>query len=65
MAVKFYEKTPCQTQNGHNRANLRKAISSSIQTVTVGSGVAPDHAKRLADFTAGGDFHPALKITDL
>jgi hypothetical protein len=30
--------------------------------MTVGSGIAPDHAFRLADFTAGGDFHPALKI---
>ena len=39
---------------------------------TVGSGVTPNHAStaaaralfRLAGFTAGGEFHPALKIFD-
>jgi hypothetical protein len=36
--------------------------SSSIQTITVGSGIAPDQLpKQFADFTAGGDLHPALK----
>ena len=35
--------------------------SSSIQTVTVGTGVAPVHALPLADFTADREFHPALK----
>ncbi len=40
-----------------------KKKSSSIQTLTVGTGIAPVHApKELADCTAGGDFHPALKI---
>ncbi len=44
---------------------------SSIRTVTVGSGIAPDQrpstGKRarglagLCRFTAGGDFHPALR----
>jgi len=38
---------------------------SPIQTVTVGSGIAPDPAfdrgLGLAGFTAGGDFHPAPK----
>ena len=29
---------------------------------TVGSGISPDQPKRLAGFTAGGEFHPALKI---
>ena len=28
---------------------------------TVGPGITPDHALRLAGFTAGGDLHPALK----
>ena len=28
---------------------------------TVGSGISPDHASRLAGFTAGGEFRPALK----
>ena len=39
--------------------------SSSIRTVTVGSGISPDQPpKRVADFN-GGDFHPALKINFL
>ena len=29
---------------------------------TVGPGVSPGHAFRLAGFTAGGESHPALKI---
>ncbi len=29
---------------------------------TVGSGISPDHALRLAGFTAGRESHPALKI---
>jgi hypothetical protein len=28
---------------------------------TVGSGVSPDHALRLAGYTAGRELHPALK----
>ena len=28
---------------------------------TVGPGISPDHASRLAGFTAGREFHPALK----
>ena len=37
--------------------------SSSIRTVTVGSGISPDQPpKRVADYTAGGELHPALKI---
>ena len=42
------------------------STSSPIQTVTVGSGITPDQlpsakTEALADFTAGGDLHPALK----
>ena len=38
--------------------------SSSIQTVTVGTGVSPVRSlARLADCTASGDLHPALKIS--
>ena len=29
---------------------------------TVGFGISPNHALRLAGFTAGRDLHPALKI---
>lgn len=29
---------------------------------TVGPGISPDHASRLAGFTAGRESHPALKI---
>ena len=32
---------------------------------TVGTGVAPVHALRLADYTAGRELHPALKINAL
>ena len=32
---------------------------------TVGSGISPDHASRLAGCTAGREFHPALKIYSL
>jgi hypothetical protein len=36
-----------------------------IRTLTVGIGISPIrplHKKRFADFTAGGELHPALKI---
>ena len=37
-------------------------VCSSIQTVTVGPGVSPSQPpKRVADFTASRDFHPAPK----
>ena len=44
------------------------STSSPIQTVTVGSGITPDQlplarTKALADSTAGGDLHPALKTS--
>ena len=32
---------------------------------TVGTGITPDHALRLADSTAGRELHPALKINVL
>jgi len=34
---------------------------------TIGLGVTPNHAlyKPLADFTAGREFHPALKINSI
>ena len=32
---------------------------------TVGTGITPDHAFRLADSTAGRELHPALKMTTL
>ena len=28
---------------------------------TVGTGISPVHARRLADYTAGGELRPALK----
>lgn len=34
----------------------------SYPDFTVGFGVSPNHALRLADYTAGGESHPALKI---
>ena len=40
--------------------------SSSIRTVTVGPGVSPGQrtlARPVADFTASGEFHPALKTS--
>jgi hypothetical protein len=37
---------------------------SPIQTVTVGPGVSPDlRIAPLAGYTAGGDFHPAPKVS--
>jgi len=54
---------------------LLTALSSSIRTVTVGPGLTPDlltslHDERSArglpsatQDTAGGDFHPALRIS--
>jgi hypothetical protein len=53
------------------RANTTRPGSSSIRTMTVGSGIAPDPASRfrsarglvgLRRITAGGDLHPAPKI---
>lgn len=42
-------------------------LSSPIQTVTVGSGISPDQSlfEGLAGFTAGREFHPALKISSI
>ncbi len=39
---------------------------SLIQTVTVGTGIAPVPARKpgLADYTAGGDLHPAPKTNN-
>ena len=43
-------------------ARLTPSPSSSIQTVTVGPGVPPSQPpKRVADFTASRELHPALK----
>jgi hypothetical protein len=44
-------------------ANTMTEASSSIQTVTVGTGVAPvlHFLTMLADCTADREFHPALK----
>ena len=33
-----------------------------IQTITVGTGITPVRARRLADYTAGGELHPAPKV---
>ena len=37
-------------------------FTSSIQTVTVGFGISPNHALRLVGYTTGGELRPALKI---
>lgn len=60
---------PAQTKRLHGRMT----VSSFFRTVTVGSGIAPDlltsasitersRASRIGRDTAGGDFHPALRI---
>ena len=36
--------------------------SSSIQTLTVATGIAPVRARRLAECTADWEFHPTLKF---
>jgi hypothetical protein len=44
---------------------VRCGSSSFIRTLTVGPGISPDlltlHLQALAGYTAGGEFHPALK----
>jgi hypothetical protein len=46
-------------------ARFRARVKPSpIQTVTVGPGVSPDlRIAPLAGYTAGGDFHPAPKVS--
>ena len=44
-------------------ARKNVTIPFTIQTVTVGTGISPVHARRLADYTAGGELHPAPKVT--
>ena len=49
--------------NKQQRSPLLHA-SSPIQTLTVGPGVTPGlRLAPLADYTAGGDLHPALKTS--
>lgn len=63
----FLERTSlprCMTQKERgNCVVTARSTSSLIRTVTVGSGIAPDRAAKLplADYTAGGEFHPASK----
>ncbi len=46
----------------HTKKYVPERSSSSIQTVTVGFGISPNHARMaLADYTAGRELHPALK----
>jgi hypothetical protein len=61
---KLWNKIPEQSNVRQNRPGppVVLASSSSIQTVTVGFGVSPNHALRLVGFTTGRDLHPALKI---
>ncbi len=41
-------------------------FSSFIRTLTVGNGISPfQHLSVFADYTAGGESHPALKIFSL
>lgn len=49
------------TKKQKNIANRGENCPSFIQTVTVGFGVTPNHALRLAGYTASGELHPALK----
>lgn len=48
-------------KNAHELSNT----SSSIRTITVGPGVSPSQRVQnlhpVADYTASGEFHPALK----
>jgi hypothetical protein len=61
----------CQNKQGGalKRAEAARVVShtsSSIRTVTVGPGVSPGQrtlARPVADFTASGEFHPALKTS--
>ena len=56
---------PPQIKNHPKEQYLSGARTSNIffhPDYTVGTGITPVHAKWLADFTAGREFHPALKI---
>ena len=49
-------------------AFIKLCLSSSIQTVTVGTGlsrISRGFLPQVADYTASGDLHPALKISCL
>ena len=63
----------CQTKlrrcaSARQKVHTVQHTSSSIRTVTVGPGVAPGQRAQLtrpvADCTASGEFHPALKTLD-
>lgn len=57
-------KTRARADHPEATAPRRQRIPSPIQTVTVGPGVPPDLRKiPLAGYTAGGDFHPAPKVS--
>ncbi len=52
------------TEHAQVRSSALSRIPSPIQTVTVGPGVSPDlRIAPLAGYTAGGDFHPAPKVS--
>ena len=44
------------------RAHKKQTYIFFHPDCTVGFGITPNHARRLAGFTAGGEFRPALKI---
>ena len=46
----------------HSRAKFCTHTFFFHPDYTVGFGLTPNHALRLAGYTAGRDFHPALKI---
>jgi len=64
-----------RSKDRRKHGGLLAALSSFVRTITVGSGIAPDlltpfHGERSARGlpsatwdTAGGDLHPALRIS--
>ena len=53
------QKCPEWIHSGHKNARIRIFFHPDF---TVGIGIAPIQRIALADFTAGREFHPALKI---
>ena len=59
-----HTKSPGSAKSNPGQNLISYLSSSLIQTVTVGTGIAPVHPPEVvADSTAGRDFHPAPKTT--
>ena len=60
---KLWNGSPSQSSDTTFIQKINCTIIFFHPDCTVGPGISPDHASRLAGFTAGRESHPALKIS--